>query len=89
MSIQAQALYLQKGFGGEAEGGDSTFDGLDLEAKSVELALVFGGGLDIAAGSMTVTFDGRYGPGLTDILEIEGNNRAWELFAEIGFPFGQ
>lgn len=150
LSVQPEALYLQKGFGDEAEGVDSTFEldyvqvpvllqyhfpvdgnlsprlfagpalafnlgcdvsgtdgsasvslncddfaafGLDLEARSVEFALVFGGGLDIAAGSMTVTFDGRYDLGLSDILEIEGTtglkNRAWALFAGVGFPVGR
>jgi hypothetical protein len=67
--------------------------GVDLEARTVELALVFGGGVDIAAGSTTVTLDGRYDMGLSDVLEIEGvsglKNRAWELFAGVGFPFGQ
>lgn len=67
--------------------------GFEFEAKTVEFALVLGGGVDIAAGSTTVTLDGRYDMGLSDVLEIEGlsglRNRAWELFAGVGFPFGR
>lgn len=73
----------------------SDFDefGLDLETKSFEYGLVFGGGIDFAAGSATVTLDGRYDMGLSDVLEAEGvsdgQNQAWAFFAGVGFPVGR
>lgn len=67
--------------------------GVAFDARPVELALVLGGGVDVAAGSMIVTLDGRYDIGLSDVLEVQGmsalNNRAWEVFAGVGFPLGQ
>lgn len=67
--------------------------GVAFDARPVELALILGGGVDVAAGSMIVTLDGRYDIGLSDVLEVQGmsalKNRAWEIFAGVGFPLGQ
>lgn len=66
--------------------------GFDLDTKSADFGLTFGAGVDIAAGSATVTLDGRYDMGLSEIVEFEGvsglKNRAWEFFAGVGLPFG-
>lgn len=66
--------------------------GLDLTTKSTDFGLAFGAGVGIESGAVTVTVDGRYVLGLTDIFEFEGvsalKNRAWELFLGAGFPVG-
>lgn len=66
-----------------------------IDTKSADFGLVFGAGVDIPAGGVVVTLDGRYDMGVTDIGEdadgladAEIKNRAWELFAGVGFPFG-
>lgn len=66
-----------------------------VDTKSADFGLVFGAGVDIPAGGVVVTLDGRYDMGVTNIGEdadelgdVEIKNRAWELFAGVGFPFG-
>lgn len=66
-----------------------------IDTKSADFGLVFGAGVDIPAGGVVVTLDGRYDMGVTNIGEeadalgdIEIKNRAWEFFAGVGFPFG-
>ena len=66
----------------------------DVDTKSADFGLVFGAGVDIPAGGVVVTLDGRYDLGVTNVAEeVEGSefeikNRAWEFFAGVGFPFG-
>lgn len=64
--------------------------GLDLNPRSTDFGLSFGGGIDITSGGVVVTLDGRYDLGLSDVLEFEGvsglKNRAWEFFAGVGLP---
>lgn len=66
--------------------------GVDLTTKSTDFGLAFGAGVGIESGAVTVTVDGRYVLGLTDIFEFEGvsalKNRAWEFFLGAGFPVG-
>ena len=66
----------------------------EVNTKSADFGLVFGAGIDVPAGGVVVTLDGRYDMGVTNIAEeVEGSdfeikNRAWEFFAGVGFPFG-
>lgn len=77
------------------EGGISTSceDAL-INTKSADFGLVFGAGVDIPAGGVVVTLDGRYDMGVTNLsdeaeeVDVEVKNRAWEFFAGVGFPFG-
>lgn len=64
----------------------------DINTKSADFGVVLGGGVDIPAGGVVVTIDGRYDLGVTDInddgTDIGAKNRAWEVFAGIGVPVG-
>lgn len=44
---------------------------LEVDTKSTDLSVVFGGGLDIAAGPGAITLDARYDLGVSDINELE------------------
>lgn len=77
------------------EGGVSVECGeLDINTKSADFGLVFGAGVDIPAGGVVLTLDGRYDMGVTNVsdepeeADVEIKNRAWEFFAGVGFPFG-
>lgn len=77
-----------------AQGGVSiTCDEGDTQTKSADFGLVFGAGVDVPAGPVVITFDGRYDLGATNI-EDSGDpdtsvkNRSWQFFAGLGFPFG-
>lgn len=60
-----------------------------LETKGVVFDLVFGGGLDIAAGKLDIVFDARYDLGLTDALELgDSKNTAWQFLGGVAFPLG-
>lgn len=65
-----------------------------VNTKSADFGLVFGAGVDIPAGGVVVTLDGRYDMGVTNLIEdgdefdVDLKNRAWEFFAGVGFPFG-
>jgi hypothetical protein len=62
-----------------------------IETKGVDFGLVFGGGIDITAGSAVLVFDVRYNYGLTDIDDtgmVEVKNRAFSIMGGIGFPIG-
>jgi len=78
----------------EDGGVSADCDELDLNTKSADFGLVFGAGVDIPAGGVVVTLDGRYDMGVTNVsdeaeeVDVEIKNRAWELFAGVGFPFG-
>lgn len=50
----------------------SELDELGFETKSTDFSLLFGGGLEVAAGPGVVTFDGRYDLGLTNINDSPG-----------------
>ena len=71
---------------------ESSDIGFDLVTSKTDFGLIFGGGLDVAAGTVMVTLDGRYDVGLSDILDFEGEsgvkNRAWAFFLGVGFPVG-
>ncbi|UCC71067.1 MAG: PorT family protein [Gemmatimonadota bacterium] len=65
----------------------------DLETKSIDFGVLFGGGLDIAVGSGAITFDVLYNLGLTDINDIPGTteeikNRNIQIVAGYRFFFG-
>lgn len=66
----------------------------ELNTKSADFGVVFGAGVDIPAGGVVVTLDGRYDLGVSNILDasesedVSAKNRSWEFFAGIGFPFG-
>lgn len=65
-----------------------------LNTKSADFGLVFGAGVDIPAGGVVVTLDGRYDMGVTNLsdeaeeVDFDVKNRSWEFFAGVGFPFG-
>lgn len=62
-----------------------------IDTKGTDFGLVFGGGIDITAGSAVLVFDVRYNYGLTDILDegdVEVKNRAFSIMGGIGFPIG-
>jgi hypothetical protein len=50
-----------------ADGEESTNDTVSDQLRSVDWGLVFGGGLDIAAGEGTLTLEGRYRLGLSNL----------------------
>jgi hypothetical protein len=63
----------------------------DINTKSADFGVVFGGGVDISTGGIVLTLDGRYDLGVTnldDSPDADAKNRAWEFFAGVGFPFG-
>lgn len=69
--------------------GETSCDDADIPTKSADFGLVFGAGIDIPAGSVVVTLDGRYDLGVTDIYdgdEAEAKNRAWAFEAGVGLP---
>lgn len=65
-----------------------------VNTKSADFGLVFGAGVDIPAGGVVVTLDGRYDMGVTNVsdepeaVDFDIKNRSWEFFAGVGFPFG-
>lgn len=63
---------------------------LGFNTKGTDFSLLFGGGLEIAAGPGVLTFDGRYDLGLTNINDTEGDetdvkNRNIQLMAGYAF----
>jgi hypothetical protein len=75
---------------------EAGFDCSD-EVKSVDFALVFGGGIQYALSSVVLFLDGRYNLGLTNVAEVEeiveefdfsAKNRTWQFMAGVGFPVG-
>lgn len=55
---------------------DSTeFEEIGFETKSTDFSLLFGGGLDVAAGPGVLTFDGRYDLGLSNINDSPGSDQ--------------
>ncbi len=65
--------------------------------KSLDLGIVFGGGIIWGLASFDLFLDGRYALGLTDVLDtgdvvdledVSAKNRAWQFSAGIGFPIG-
>ncbi len=86
--------------GGEIEiGCDEIFEfteGLapDLDTKSLDIGLFFGGGVDIAVGSGALSLDILYNIGMTNINDVEGaedvsiKNRNFEILAGYKFFFG-
>lgn len=88
------SLAFEVGCDVEEDGVAGSCEAEGFDTKSADFGLVFGAGVDIPAGGVVVTLDGRYDLGVTDITDVEGGeglevkNRAWELFAGVGFPFG-
>ena len=57
---------------------DCDSDGLEefgFETECTAFSLLFGGGLEVAAGPGALTFDGRYDLGLTNINASEGTDQ--------------
>lgn len=88
------SLAFELGCDIEEDGDSASCDDLGISTKSADFGVVFGAGVDIPAGGVVVTLDGRYDLGVTNIsdeaeeFEIDIKNRAWEFFAGVGFPFG-
>lgn len=73
------------------DGSSASCEDSGTNTKSADFGLVFGGGVDIPAGGVVVTLDGRYDLGVTNIADEEGievKNRSFQFFAGVGFPFG-
>lgn len=88
------SLAFEVGCDVEEDGVAGSCEAEGFDTKSADFGLVFGAGVDIPAGGVVVTLDGRYDLGVTDITDVEGEesfevkNRAWQLFAGVGFPVG-
>ncbi|MHC5059211.1 MAG: porin family protein [Planctomycetota bacterium] len=72
----------------EATGGE-----LELETKTLDFGMFFGGGVDIALGSGAITVDFLYNLGLTNINDVAGTtedikNRNIQILAGYKFFFG-
>jgi opacity protein-like surface antigen len=73
--------------------GQSASETIDIEeVKSTDFGLVFGGGIDIAAGRGKIVLDGRYTLGLSTVddspLNDDIKNRAFSVTAGYAFPIG-
>lgn len=89
------SLAFELGCDIEDDGVSESCEADGVDTKSADFGLVFGAGVDIPAGGVVVTLDGRYDVGVTDINDdadgltnFETKNRSWEFFAGVGFPFG-
>ncbi len=69
----------------------SQFGGEDIETKSTDFGIIFGGGVEFNAGSAVIIVEGRYNVGLVDVDETttdDVKNRAFSFMAGVGFPIG-
>ncbi|MFW6089565.1 MAG: porin family protein [Gemmatimonadota bacterium] len=88
------SIAFETGCDFEEDGVSASCEDELISMKSADFGLVFGAGVDIPAGGVVVTFDGRYDMGVTNLsdeaeaVDFELKNRAWEFFAGVGFPFG-
>lgn len=89
-------LELDCSIGASLDEGSSEVDcgssDLGLETTSLDLGLLFGGGIDLGLGPGQLTLDTRYDLGLTNIndvpeaSEVSIKNRNWQITA--GYLFG-
>lgn len=88
------SIAFETGCDVEEDGASASCEDVAINTKSADFGLVFGAGVDIPAGGVIVTLDGRYDMGVTNVSDeaeasdFEVKNRAWEFFAGVGFPFG-
>lgn len=64
---------------------------LDISTKSAIWSAVFGGGLDVALGSIVLTSDIRYNLGLSKVLDEAGEDtkwNSWMFLVGVGFKLG-
>ncbi|MGD8699385.1 MAG: porin family protein [Gemmatimonadales bacterium] len=64
---------------------------VDISTKSALWSGVFGGGLDVALGSIVLTGDIRYNLGLSKIVDEEGEDtkwNSWMFLVGVGFKLG-
>lgn len=76
-----------------AEGAtaDCSDPDVDISTKSALWSAVFGGGLDVALGSIILTGDIRYNLGLSKIVDEEGEDtkwNSWMFLVGVGFKLG-
>ena len=89
------SLAFEMGCDISEDGTSQSCENEGFDTKSADFGLVFGAGVDIPAGGVIVTIDGRYDLGLTDLADVpegvegfEVKNRSLQFFAGVGFPFG-
>lgn len=89
------SLAFEMGCDISEDGASQSCEDEGFDTKSADFGLVFGAGVDIPAGGVVVTLDGRYDLGVTDLADVpegvegfEVKNRSLQFFAGVGFPFG-
>ena len=76
---------------GEGTTVDCSDPDVDISTKSALWSAVFGGGLDVALGSIILTGDIRYNLGLSKIADEEGEDikwNSWMFLVGVGFKLG-
>ncbi len=89
------SLAFEMGCDISQDGASQSCEDEGFDTKSADFGLVFGAGVDIPAGGVVVTLDGRYDLGVTNVADVpegvegfEVKNRSLQFFAGVGFPFG-
>ncbi len=75
----------------EGASADCSDPDVDISTKSALWSAVFGGGLDVALGSIILTGDIRYNLGLSKVVDEEGVDtkwNSWMFLVGVGFKLG-
>jgi hypothetical protein len=73
------------------DGESADCSDLEIETKSALWSAVFGGGLDVALGSIVLNGDIRYNLGLSKVVDEEGEDtkwNSWMFLVGVGFKLG-